>query len=119
MKLPPLPKRIPSPLGPVKIVVTTPILSSKNDLCNGLWDHDARTISIDRTLESPVAWHTLFHELVHVAFTDSGIDNLLTEQMAESVCDTVASLLTSGMRAGTFSYPNNARKRRKRDTHRP
>ena len=57
----------------------------------GSWDENTRVIEIDATALPRHQWQTLYHELAHAALTDSGVEEILTDQVVEAICDCVAT----------------------------
>lgn len=94
---PPLPTLIRGVGGPIKVrrvrraqVQGTP--------CWGVWDDAKRIITIDRTAKIEHQWRVLFHELMHAALHDAGIENLFDPKGIETLCDCVATARIQEMR---------------------
>jgi hypothetical protein len=92
-KFPPLPKTFGAPLAPVRVVITRfPAPTDKDeDGDYGMWSELTREIRINAAHPRWQQWQSLFHEQTHVALSDSGIDELLTHEMLEGICDAVAT----------------------------
>lgn len=91
VKYPPLPKEIEGPGGTVTVVLTTETITHESDECWGLYDSEARTITIDKRAKPRQRWLTFFHELAHVALIDAGLNNGMHEAMHEAICDAIAT----------------------------
>jgi hypothetical protein len=91
VKLPPIPKAIEAPGGPVRIVQVRRAPRMDGVECWGLYDSSRRRISLLRTLPLAHRWKVLFHELVHVAILDAGLDNGLDDRLHEALCDAIAT----------------------------
>jgi Zn-dependent peptidase ImmA (M78 family) len=89
---PQLPRRVSAPGGPVRVMVGKgqPADDKGND-CYGTWDEATRVIHIDATSSPTQQWRTLYHELTHVALSDSGIEEMLTHEASEAICDALAT----------------------------
>lgn len=87
---PPLPSLIRGSAGPVKVRLRRN-LKLEGQGCWGLWDGAKRTITIDKTASREHQWRVLFHELVHAALHDAGIENMMDEQGVEAICDALAT----------------------------
>lgn len=85
MRLPPLPKQVDAPLGPVRVVLA-PLGDDYGDFLE-----ERREVRINETLSPMQRWVTLYHELTHAALSDCGVDEVITEEMAEAVCDAVST----------------------------
>jgi Zn-dependent peptidase ImmA (M78 family) len=57
----------------------------------GSWEENMRAIEIDTTATPRHQWHTLYHELAHAALADSGVEEILSDQIVEAVCDCIAT----------------------------
>lgn len=92
MKWPPLPRVVEGAGGPIRVVrVRGWVIADDGDICNGLYDHDTRTLRISSHIRGRQRWHTFYHECVHAALTDSGAWNELSERKAEVICDAIAT----------------------------
>lgn len=92
MQWPTLPKRVRCVGGPVRIRRKKGLLSDDNREAWGLWDAEHRTIWISASrFPREMQWRVLYHELMHVALSDSGLENVLPEKGVEALCDAVSS----------------------------
>ena len=57
----------------------------------GLWDAENRIIWIAARIPLELQWRVFYHELMHVALSDSGLENVLPEDGVEALCDAVSS----------------------------
>lgn len=99
MKLPKLPKTFFSVLGPIEVADLVAPPPEAGDAV-GLYKYVERRIEIEPKMAPEARWSTLWHEAVHVALNDSGVQNVLTKDQAEAVCDAVGGYLAAMMRAG-------------------
>lgn len=90
-KYPPLPKELEGPGGTVTIVLTKEPITYESAECWGLYDSEARTITIDARVKPRQRWLTLFHELAHVALIDAGLNNGIADTLHETICDAIAT----------------------------
>ena len=91
MRWPPLPRRVQCVGGPVVVKRQKGLLTE--DKCDawGLWDAEHRTIYITPRLPLEMQWRVFYHELMHVALSDSGLENVLPADGVEALCDAVSS----------------------------
>lgn len=87
-KLPPIPRFIHLPAG--KIPVKRVKGLHKKEKCMGKFDFFARTISLEATLGLVAAHLTLEHERVHAILMDAGVNELLSDEIEERICDCLA-----------------------------
>lgn len=87
---PKLPARLMAPGGEVLVRIKRQPKVDKQDVW-GSWDESTRVIEIDGTAPPAHQWHTLYHELTHVALADAGADELMTEDLVEMLCDAVST----------------------------
>lgn len=59
--------------------------------CNGLYDSEKRVISILKGLPPLHRWKVYFHELVHAALMDAGLDNGLPDALHETLADAIST----------------------------
>ena len=112
IKLPPIPRFIRSAAGPVAVVRAVRIVNNKIE-CNGLWDSNARTITIRRGLSRQKAWWVLFHEETHMELEDGGVS--LPLDLEEAVCDAMATARLARLhRRLSYTRSNGGRRARKR-----
>jgi len=96
--LPPLPTELFSVLGPLPIETLDAQRAKEGEML-GVFNAEHRTIGV-ADIAHEMRWATLWHEATHVALYDSGVNNALTEEQAEMVCDAMGAYLTAMMRAG-------------------
>ena len=90
MTYPPIPESVESAGGTVRIELgEAPVTDGL--ACDGLWDSARQVISLDASVPDRHRWRTYFHELTHVALTDSGLDELLEPKLHEAICNAVAT----------------------------
>lgn len=87
---PPLPSLIRGTAGPIKVRLRRN-LKLDGQGCWGLWDGAKRIIAIDKTAPIEHQWRVLFHELVHAALHDAGLENVMEEQAIEAICDAMSA----------------------------
>lgn len=91
VRYPPIPKEVEGPGGTLTIVLTKETITHEHDECWGLYDPEARTITIDARAKPRQRWLTFFHELAHVALIDAGLNNGINDQLHEAICDAIAT----------------------------
>ena len=91
MRTPPIPSVIEAPGGPVRVSIVKSVPKLDGHECWGLYDSATRRIRLLRSLPLKQKWRILFHELVHVALIDSGLDNGIEDRLHEAICDAVAT----------------------------
>lgn len=102
MKLPKIPARVYSALGPIGVSYLTPKKARKLGLC-GRYEFTTRSIQLNPGMVLESEWVTLWHEIMHVALMDAGVSrNALTKEQEEVVCDAVGSFLTGMMLNGSL-----------------
>jgi hypothetical protein len=106
IKLPAIPQRVFSSLGSIPVSFMSAKKADKKGLC-GVYDYTARTIKLRPGMDLSSAWSTLWHEAVHVALMDAGVNNTLTKDQEEAVCDAVGAYLTAMMLAGAMKVTPN------------
>ncbi len=72
-KLPPIPKSIPSIVGPVPVTHVVDLRDKTNDACYGIWRSSERDVRLDAEMSPTTAWLTYWHEWAHIVFWDHGI----------------------------------------------
>lgn len=87
---PRLPAKVSAPGGDVTVHLL------KHPTVNGIevwgsWETAKRRIEINSTNARDIQWHTLYHELMHVALTDSGAKQMFKNKEQELLCDAVAT----------------------------
>ena len=90
-RYPPLPKVICAPGGDVTIVQLPKVKHPDGAECWGLWDDSLRTVTIDATATPAHRHWTLYHEMTHVALSDSGLDEGINAHLVEAICNCVAT----------------------------
>lgn len=66
-------------------------LKYKGTKVAGLWHSYARLIEVSDSLPLREQRHTYYHELVHAALDDSGLQHTLTKESQEVLCDLLAT----------------------------
>lgn len=87
---PKLPETVFASGGDVIIVLKPRIKHGTEELW-GSWEESTRVVEIDSTASPRHQWRTFYHELTHVALTDSGADELLTDGTTEMICDAIST----------------------------
>lgn len=95
VNLPDIPESMPSLLGPVHVTRVKDLRDKNGRGCFGIWRNDVRDVRLDADMHLVTAWHTYWHEWVHVALWDAGV--VLKDADAERVCDAIATLRTREM----------------------
>lgn len=88
---PRLPRVVQAAGGKVRIKNVRKNLVDGGTRCAGWYDAETRTITLDAKLPLPYRWKVLFHELVHVALMDAGLDNGMKDAQVERLCDAIAT----------------------------
>lgn len=88
-RYPPIPKWAEAPGGPVEVRLVDKLVHDGQE-CWGLYEPAERRITVVKT-SRPHQWRVYYHEWAHAALTDAGIDNALTEQIHEAICDALAT----------------------------
>jgi len=91
MQWPVLPRRVQCIGGPVKVRRRKGLRTEDGREAWGLWDAENRTIWLVPRLPRELQWRLLHHELHHVCLSDSGLENVLSVDGVEALCDAVAS----------------------------
>lgn len=99
-----LPKSVPSPLGPVRV-----IRASKKKLgpnCSGDFDTHKRRIRILDSIDGVVALQVLFHEWTHMVICDVGLKPYMKNELAEEIlCDAISNALCHWQLTGNIPGP--------------
>ncbi len=91
-RYPPLPREVQAGGGAVTVeTVTPPLRAEDGTVCNGLYDSERRHIRVDGDLPRAHQWRVFFHEMVHVALLDPGLDNGISEPLHEAICDALST----------------------------
>lgn len=96
-RLPPLPKSVWSPYGPIPVELVPGLCSSDGEPCFGMWCPLARKIEINAGMKPAVAWLTLWHERTHAELSEIGVR--LSEDQIEAVCNAISQARVLEMRA--------------------
>jgi len=91
-KLPPIPKQMHSPLGPIRVRKVDELKTDEGVRLHGRYRADVREIDIDTGATLLVQWQTLHHEWLHAVLCDNGLDLGVYE---EPVIDTIATAILS------------------------
>ncbi len=84
--MPPVPKWLFAPAGPVRVRFVRNLKHpDTGQLLFGLWDLETRTISLDKDLGLLAARQTMYHEQFHAWIDDLGV--VLTSAVLERLCD--------------------------------
>lgn len=102
-RLPRIPQGFYSALGEIPVSIDAEMEEKENKL--GEADFSARRIRLAEAETPQAQWQVLWHELVHVALWDGGIQQSLTHDQMESVCDTLGTYLTAAMLNGYLKVP--------------
>lgn len=95
VRLPPLPSRIPSPLGPIRVVLAKKIKKGKDGrFVFGKYNTATREIQVSLKSSAVMQWQTLFHEWAHMVIRDAGLQHLLRGDAEETFCETFATART-------------------------
>ena len=90
-RLPPLPKLVQQPGGPVTVALGKDLKDDGGSAASGHYANRERHITIDATEPRSFQWLIYFHELTHVALIDSGLAQSMNEDLQEVLCDAVAT----------------------------
>jgi hypothetical protein len=89
-KYPKLPTSVEGPGGAITVTVSPAPLKIAEHEVWGYWDEGERAIKVSDELSPRMRWKVYFHELTHVAITESGLDELISGEMHEALCEAVA-----------------------------
>lgn len=94
-RLPPIPRVLNAAGGAVEVEVVESLAqhAAPDENVLGLYDQTERKISIWAKLKLRERHRTFWHEATHVALNDSGLENGMTIEMQEAVCDAVATMV--------------------------
>jgi hypothetical protein len=109
-ELPPLPEVMGAPLGPITVAVVDDLRDGE-DVLFGLWEPDARRISVRSGLASELAWQTLLHEHTHAVLFDMAVK--LDSDDEEAVCDAIGSARLLEMQGRAWTPRKRAPRRPK------
>lgn len=91
---PEIPSSLQAPGGKVKVTFSPADVSLRMEDGTevwGYWDEGKREVRVSRAPNARQQWKVYYHELAHVAITDAGLDNLLSNDLHEALCDAVAT----------------------------
>jgi Zn-dependent peptidase ImmA (M78 family) len=88
-RYPKLPETVQAPGGPVSVTLATSV--GDGDDSWGTFEQGTRQIRIDSKAPRRHQWWTLYHELVHVALNDAGLDEMMTGEAQEALCNAIAA----------------------------
>lgn len=97
-----LPKSVPSPLGPVPVLIDPDLLDEGN---LGEFNKLDRTITVQGELKPETSWVTFWHELMHLILYDSGVQYHLSPPAQETLCDAFGTYMTVAMQKGLIQVP--------------
>jgi len=97
-KLPNIPKRMFSVLGPVPVTMQADLESKENAL--GISRFKSRTVQLHAGSSSETVWQTFFHEMTHVAMWDAGCHDILKHKQREAICNAMGTYLAAAVQAG-------------------
>lgn len=91
--LPPIPASVPSALGPVRVSWVDSLADESGQRLWGAFAPATRTIYLNTLVREnrAAALQVLFHERCHVRLHDSGLRNVIPADVAQVLCDAVAS----------------------------
>ena len=97
-KLPPIPRTMPSILGPIPVEIVANLRDKQDRECFGISRHGERDMRIDRDQHLTKMWATYWHEWFHFVIADAGIE--LDHDKMEAICDAVGNARTREMLDG-------------------
>lgn len=86
-RYPPLPRAVAGVLDPITVTREADRMEKHEEY--GHWRWHTRSIVVDAALTGAALWQTYYHELVHAALSDCGVQ--LTKEQEEAVCDAIAT----------------------------
>jgi Zn-dependent peptidase ImmA (M78 family) len=98
-RLPALPASVPSAMGAIPVEIVEALKLNDEALC-GRFSWQKRLIQVEQKMTREAQWYTLYHEMVHVALSDSGVAQVLDERQTEAVCDALALARLEELKAG-------------------
>ncbi len=94
-KWPKIPQRVRAPGGTIPVYHTEGLKNADNAESLGLWHENERIIELDAHMTPENAWRVFYHELTHVALTESGLANVLLpvihDEGIDAICDAIAT----------------------------
>lgn len=97
-KLPPIPKRMFSVLGPVPVTMQADLETKENAL--GISRFKSRSVQLHPSASAETVWQTFFHEMAHVAMWDGGCHDALKHKQREAVCNAMGTYFAAALQAG-------------------
>lgn len=82
-----VPARVAGVLDAIRVRLETGRMTEHNEY--GRWEWATRTVTLDASLTGRALWQVFYHELVHAALSDCGVQ--LTKEQEEAVCDAIAT----------------------------
>lgn len=96
---PKIPTRTAGIGGPIRVRLLKRVKAHDGDICWGTWDAGTRIIRLDRGAKAEHQWRTFWHEWMHAALYDCGIQELLSDAGNEAMCQALSSAMVRHMRA--------------------
>lgn len=92
---PKIPASVRAPGGRIPVTFKPGLRHPDGKECLGLWHENERELELDVAMAPKDAWRVYFHELTHVALTESGLANVLlpviNDEGIDAICDAVAT----------------------------
>jgi hypothetical protein len=89
---PVLPRRVQCVGGSVAVRRRKGLVTAEGDRdAWALWDAENRTVWLVPRIPRQLQWRVFYHELFHVALSDSGLENVLPADGVEALCDAYSS----------------------------
>lgn len=94
-KWPKIPSSVRAPGGRIPVTVKPKLVHPDGKECLGLWHENERELELSAEMNPSNAWRVYYHELTHVALTESGLANVLlpiiNDEGIDAICDAVAT----------------------------
>lgn len=103
MKSPTLPKATWSALGVISVGELSKDFPGYENTF-GFFSPTKRDIAVAHDVMPAMQWSTFWHEVTHVALFDAGVNNILSHEQLESICDALGSHLAGMTLAGYLSH---------------
>lgn len=87
-RLPPVPTAVTGILGPIAVVREADRMEKHGEY--GYWRWHTRSVVVDASLTGVALWQTYYHELVHAALDDAGVQ-IGNKKVVEAICDAIAT----------------------------
>jgi hypothetical protein len=97
-KLPPIPKRMFSVLGPLPVALVEEL--HEKDQALGMVRFKTRAVQLEKDMCPLTQWQTFWHEAAHVAMFDGGVNDGLTHELEEAVCNAMGTYFAAAVQAG-------------------